>query len=74
MSTDIESKMEFHTLTQYWGGNEKGVCLQVRFKVWLVQIVPDSPRPALWGLLSHFTIADTLMTKGRRLPSLSDPY
>lgn len=29
MSTDIESKMEFHTLTQYWGGNEKGVCLQV---------------------------------------------
>jgi hypothetical protein len=29
MSTEIETKMENHTLTEFYGGDEKGVCLQV---------------------------------------------
>jgi len=29
MSTEIETKMEQHTATEFWGGDQRGVCLQI---------------------------------------------
>ncbi len=29
MSTEIETKLQRHSLVSYWGGNDKGMCLQV---------------------------------------------
>ena len=29
MSEEIETKMKDHTLTEFWGGDDKGVCLQI---------------------------------------------
>lgn len=29
MSKEVETKMESHSLTEFWGGDDRGVCIQV---------------------------------------------
>ena len=48
MSTDIETRMKDHTITEFWGGSDRGMCVQITAAD--IRIAP--------------TVADQLQTEG----------